>query len=66
MKKLATIAGRFREEEEGAAMIEYAILVGIISVASIAVVIAIGAWVHTQFTTLCSGLKSGTNNCTVT
>ena len=47
-------------------MIEYAILVGIISVASIAVVIAIGAWVHTQFTTLCSGLKSGTNNCTVT
>ena len=71
MKTLANIASRFREEEDGAAMIEYAILVGIISVASIAVVILIGGWVHTQFTNLCAGLQvaavgtTPANNCTV-
>ena len=70
MKTLANIASRFREEEDGAAMIEYAILVGIISVASIAVVVAIGAWVHTQFNDLCAGLQSGgdttATTCTTT
>jgi len=57
MKTLANIAGRFREEEDGAAMIEYAILVGIIAVAAITTVIAIGGWVNGRFTTLCSDLN---------
>ncbi|HEY9012225.1 MAG TPA: Flp family type IVb pilin [Devosia sp.] len=62
MKKLANIARAFREEESGAAMIEYSILIGIISVASIAVVVAIGTWVGTQFSDLCTSLdtNSGT------
>jgi pilus assembly protein Flp/PilA len=60
MKTLANIAGRFREEEDGAAMIEYAILIGIISVASIAVVAAIGGWVYTQFHSLCGSLTTAT------
>ena len=63
MNKLATIAGRFREEEDGAAMIEYSILVGIISVASIAVVMAIGTWVAAQFQGVCDGLQTATNKC---
>jgi pilus assembly protein Flp/PilA len=57
MKKLANLARAFREEESGAAMIEYSILVGIISVTSIAVVVVIGNWVGTQFDNLCNGLQ---------
>lgn len=59
MKKLANIARAFREEESGAAMIEYSILIGIISVSSIAIIALIGTWVATQFTDLCIGLGAG-------
>jgi pilus assembly protein Flp/PilA len=59
MKKLASLARAFREEESGAAMIEYSILIGIISVSSIAIVVLIGNWVGTEFKDLCTGLKAG-------
>lgn len=66
MKKLASLARAFREEESGAAMIEYSILIGIISVSSIAVVIAIGTWVGGQFTGLCTAITTASaNNCVV-
>ena len=35
MKKLMTMARQFRDDENGAAMVEYSILLGIITVASI-------------------------------
>ncbi|QKC84397.1 Flp family type IVb pilin [Mesorhizobium sp. NZP2077] len=50
---------QFRDDENGAAMVEYSILIGIIAAASIVAVIAIGGWVGSQFTGLCSKL-SGT------
>jgi len=58
MKTLANIASRFREEEEGAAMIEYTVLIGIITVAVIATVGIVGTWVSTQWTTLCNDLPN--------
>jgi pilus assembly protein Flp/PilA len=61
MKKLASLARAFREEESGAAMIEYSILIGIIAVASIAVVAAIGLWVGNQFRDLCTAMVAGTD-----
>ena len=61
MKKLASLARAFREEESGAAMIEYSILIGIISVSSIAIVVLIGTWVANQFLGLCIGLGAGAN-----
>lgn len=54
MKTLANIARRFHEEESGAAMIEYTILLGIITVAVIALVGAVGVWVSGQWQTLCT------------
>lgn len=45
MKKLMTIARQFRDEEDGAAMIEYSILIGLISAAVILSVIAIAGWI---------------------
>ena len=58
MKTLANIASRFREEEEGAAMIEYTVLIGIITVAVIATVGIVGTWVSTQWKTLCNDLPN--------
>ena len=58
MNKLMNIARQFREEETGAAMVEYSILIGIVAAASIASIIAIGGWVGDQFTGLCKNLDT--------
>ncbi|ESY82320.1 MAG: Flp family type IVb pilin [Mesorhizobium sp.] len=58
MKKLMTMTRQFRDDENGAAMVEYSILIGIIAAASIVAVIAIGGWVGSQFTGLCVKLNN--------
>ena len=58
MKKLMTIARQSRDEENGAAMIEYTVLLGIITVAVIATIILVGAWVSTQWKTFEAALPS--------
>ncbi|TSE02348.1 Flp family type IVb pilin [Mesorhizobium intechi] len=52
MRKFMTMAGQFRDDENGAAMVEYTVLLGIITVAVIATVVLVGAWVSGQWTTL--------------
>ncbi|TGQ95432.1 Flp family type IVb pilin [Mesorhizobium sp. M8A.F.Ca.ET.208.01.1.1] len=59
MNRLVDAARQFRDDENGAAMVEYSILIGIIAAASIVAVIAIGSWVASQFSGLCT--KLGTN-----
>ncbi|AZO01006.1 MULTISPECIES: Flp family type IVb pilin [unclassified Mesorhizobium] len=56
MKKLMTMTRQFRDDENGAAMVEYSILLGIIAVAVVLTVIAIGGWVTGRFTGLCTAL----------
>ncbi|KQZ30797.1 pilin [Mesorhizobium sp. Root552] len=58
MKKLMTMARQFRDDENGAAMVEYSILVGVIATATILVIIGIGLWVTGAFTELCNNLDS--------
>lgn len=60
MKKLASLARAFREEESGAAMVEYSILVGIIAASAVVAIGLIGTWVGTQFSTLCVDIGAGT------
>ena len=57
MKKLGNVMRRFHDEEEGAALIEYSILVGIISATAITAVIAVAAWIVTRWTGLCTNLS---------
>ena len=45
MRKFLELARSFRDDEDGAAMIEYSVLVGLITVATIALVLAVGLWV---------------------
>ncbi|TGP28192.1 Flp family type IVb pilin [Mesorhizobium sp. M2D.F.Ca.ET.232.01.1.1] len=54
MTTLMNIARQFRDDDGGAAMVEYSILVGIIAGAAILAIVAIGLWVTGRFTGLCS------------
>jgi pilus assembly protein Flp/PilA len=58
MKKFLSLAKRFRDDQDGAAMIEYTVLLGIITVAVIATIILVGAWVSGQWVTLEAALPS--------
>ncbi|MEW6630578.1 MAG: Flp family type IVb pilin [Pseudomonadota bacterium] len=60
MTKLMSIATQFRNDENGAAMVEYSILVGIIAGAAILAILAIGGWVSGRFTGLCTNLAKVT------
>lgn len=64
MKKLMTMARQFRDDEDGAAMVEYSIVVGLIASAAILTMIAIGLWVNGRFTDLCADMQgSGVGTC---
>ncbi|PBC19629.1 pilin [Mesorhizobium erdmanii] len=58
MSKFMTMARQFRDDENGAAMVEYTVLLGIITVAVIATVVLVGTWVGGQWTTLNSTLTA--------
>ncbi|RUW34587.1 MULTISPECIES: Flp family type IVb pilin [unclassified Mesorhizobium] len=58
MKKLMTVARQFCGDEGGAAMVEYTILLGIITVAVIATIVLVGNWVVGQWTTLSTSLAA--------
>ena len=47
---------KLQDDESGTAMIEYAILLGLIAVAVIAMVVFVGQWVTNQWSTLSSTL----------
>ena len=58
MTKLMTVAKRFHEDEDGAAMVEYTILLGIITVAVIGTIIWVGGWVGQEWSTLKTKLST--------
>jgi pilus assembly protein Flp/PilA len=49
---------RLGHDESGAAMVEYTILLGIITVAVIALIIGVGTWVSSKWNTLNSALAT--------
>jgi pilus assembly protein Flp/PilA len=58
MRKFLELARSFRDEEDGAAMIEYSVLIGLITVATIVTIVAVGGWVSTQWTDLDTALDA--------
>ncbi len=52
MTKLLTLARALHTEEDGAAFIEYTVLLGVILVASIATVGLVGTWAAGRWTAL--------------
>jgi pilus assembly protein Flp/PilA len=55
MRKLIN---RFRQDEEGAALVEYGMLVGLIAAVCIIAVTALGAGINTVFTTINTALAA--------
>jgi pilus assembly protein Flp/PilA len=52
MSKFNKLAARFARDERGASMVEYSILIGIITAATIALIIAVGGKVTGAWSTL--------------
>ena len=66
MTRLRGMFVRLRKSEDGATMIEYSILIGIITAVTIAFIIAMGDFVSGAWSTLCSEVNAGapTIGCT--
>jgi pilus assembly protein Flp/PilA len=47
-----TLLAEFKREEDGAALIEYTVLLGILLVVSFAIVAAVGGWINKEWTAL--------------
>ena len=60
MTKILSMAKQFRDDENGAAMVEYTVLLGIITVAVIATVVLVGTWVSGRWTLLNTNLQAAT------
>lgn len=58
MKRLGVLFARLRKEDKGATMIEYSILIGIITVLAIASIAIMGDYVATQWAQLVSATAS--------
>jgi len=57
MSKLMAKVRDFRKDEDGASLIEYSILIGLITVAVIGLISGIGDWVVSQWSALTSGVN---------
>lgn len=58
MTSIVKLAKRFLADENGAALIEYTVLVGIIMVTIMAAILAIATWVGNNWTTLNTALNA--------
>src|SRR5215813_6335057 len=50
MKTISAFLHRFAADESGATMVEYTILIGLITVVAIALIAAVGSWVQNAWT----------------
>jgi pilus assembly protein Flp/PilA len=57
MTKIANLAKRFVADEDGAALVEYTVLIGIMLVAVIGTIITVGGWVNTKWSNLNTALN---------
>jgi pilus assembly protein Flp/PilA len=58
MRKFLGTFTKFGKDEEGAALIEYTVLLGIMLVAVIATIITVGGWISGQWTLLSTTLPA--------
>ena len=56
--KVIELAKRLTKDEDGAALLEYTVLLGILLVAVIATITLVGTWISGQWTTLHSSLPT--------
>ena len=52
LNQLKSYVSHFKKDEDGAALIEYTVLLGILLIAVIAVIRAVGGWINGEWTAL--------------
>ena len=57
MTKIRELVRKLNEDEQGAALIEYTVLLGILVVAVIAIIVAVGGWVNQKWSALNASLS---------
>jgi pilus assembly protein Flp/PilA len=61
MREAIEVLKRFAKDEDGAALIEYTVLLGVLVVAVIATIGLVGNWVKGQWTSLCTAVGAATS-----
>jgi pilus assembly protein Flp/PilA len=56
MQNVVRLIRRVARDEEGTALVEYSILLGVIAVAVVGAAIAVGGWSQNQWHNLCTAL----------
>ena len=64
MAKTWGFFARLRKDESGATMVEYSVLIGIITAVTIAIIVGVGGFVNTAWNDLCDALDTTTIGCT--
>ena len=57
MQKALNLVRRLEQDEEGAALVEYTVLLGVMLVAVIGTIVLVGGWVNTKWTALWTALS---------
>jgi pilus assembly protein Flp/PilA len=57
MRKALQLAKKLTNDEEGAALVEYTVLLGVMLVAVISTIVLVGGWVNTKWTALWTALQ---------
>ena len=52
MQPVAKFIKRLKSDEDGASLVEYTVLLGILLIAVIAIIVAVGQWINTTWATL--------------
>jgi pilus assembly protein Flp/PilA len=58
MRNALQLLKRFGKDEEGAALVEYTVLLGVMLVAVIGTIVLVGGWVNTKWAALWTALSS--------
>jgi pilus assembly protein Flp/PilA len=56
MRRLSKFIGRLSGDENGAALIEYTVLLGILLIAVIAIIYGIGNWISSEWASLSTNI----------
>lgn len=64
MTKLRTFLARLCKDESGATMVEYSVLIGIITAITIGIIVGVGGFVDAAWTDLCDNLALTDLGCT--
>ena len=56
MKQVANLIKRLKQDEDGASLLEYTVLLALILVATIGIIASVGGWINHKWSTLNAAL----------